>query len=147
MNIDEMKAGPELDRLACEALGIDPEKSICGYCRSCKKIFAYCRCDSFRGGVVYPPISTDAAAMVAAMKKCDKVEVLTVAGSFLVLVEKHGAYYPERVAVERTMPLAFARAAAKTKEREREEVPACPHCGESGPFAPQGFCQKGHRQQ
>lgn len=30
---------------------------------------------------------------------------------------------------------------------EINRAPVCPHCGETGPFKPQGFCQKGHQQQ
>lgn len=77
MSIDKMKAGPELNRLACEAVGIDSLPIMRWRCRLCES--PQCR-DASHGGLAWeqvevgrtwPAVSTDPAAMMTLIEKLE----------------------------------------------------------------------------
>lgn len=112
MNIDEMKAGPALDQLACEALGTEPKR------RGCMCDGQECRSEDYCDAMVYPRVSTDPAAMVAAISRlawCSIIPPLQGSKLFTVEMEKEVGDGDVSATGETAME-AFARAAAKTKE-------------------------------
>lgn len=109
--IDEMKAGPDLDRLACEAVGIEPVRRGC-YCDG-----QWCRSPHYCDAMVYPAVSTKLAAAIRIMgEKPGMTLMYGVArdGEWLAKTA-----FPYTDAVADTPALAIARAVAKTKGGER----------------------------